>query len=631
MANDKLTTPSTTASERLTKVTDFLTFQKTATTIPFDPDSTKFPSRKDVPRIEGAPEEAAWVWGKDDYLGRINLLTPTRVLAASKEIKTGEMVPLNLPLDVPKVPGFHREQFQHEIKNLVPGVAFDDIYHLNTQSGSQWDGFRHIAHMHSKYFYNHTTESDIVGPEANGKAGIDYLSKHGIAARGLLLDYRSYALKKGIEYDPWDYYAISWDELYACGKYQGIDIRPAAQGGDVKIGDILMIRSGFVSTYDEKPASERERLAQREGAVGPDSNQRWAGVKQEEKMKDWLHDCYFAAVAGDAVSFEAWPSFEPYYLHEYLLALWGCPIGELFDLETLADKCRERNRWTFFVTSSPANVPECDYNIHKSNSTYFTDLDISRLHLVTTLMKGGIDKMAKQRKGTSKGKFGIMLGGVACTFKREIQPYQAYDIWSRVMCWDRKWIYIVSHFVEKGSAKPAAYTLQPWMNPKGATKSRAQSSDKPIGDNAGDETSEKSPSPRSNSKIFAIGTAKYVIKEGRMTVPPERFLELCGLLPPRPSNASSPSGTTSPSLESSAVDVGAASTYSNMTRSAAERILDSTLDPSGTDDGEWSWERIEEERKKGIRILEAMEGLDALQDAFTGSGSVALGRYTDLL
>jgi len=29
----------------------------------------------------------------------------------------------------------------------------------------------------------------------------------------------------------------------------------------------------------------------------------------------------------------------------------------MVDLEKLAQKCRERNRWFFFVTSAPANVP----------------------------------------------------------------------------------------------------------------------------------------------------------------------------------------------------------------------------------------------------------------------------------
>ena len=45
-----------------------------------------------------------------------------------------------------------------------------------------------------------------------------------------------------------------------------------------------------------------------------------------------------------------------FMLHEVLLAGWGCPIGELFDLEALAEQCKKANRWSFFVTSEVCNV-----------------------------------------------------------------------------------------------------------------------------------------------------------------------------------------------------------------------------------------------------------------------------------
>ncbi len=57
---------------------------------------------------------------------------------------------ISLPLNVPEVPGFSREQFKHKIKVLAPGIAYDDIYELNTQSGTQWDGFRHVHHLISQ-------------------------------------------------------------------------------------------------------------------------------------------------------------------------------------------------------------------------------------------------------------------------------------------------------------------------------------------------------------------------------------------------------------------------------------------------------------------------------------------------
>lgn len=126
---------------------------KHAGPIPWDPDSTSFPTRKDLPRLPGAPEDAAWVWGTNDNVGRLNLLTPTRVKAAAAEIKTGEMARLDLPLNVPEQPAFGREKFEHKIKPLLEGVAYDDTYSLNTQSGTQWDGFRHMAHINTQTFY----------------------------------------------------------------------------------------------------------------------------------------------------------------------------------------------------------------------------------------------------------------------------------------------------------------------------------------------------------------------------------------------------------------------------------------------------------------------------------------------
>ncbi|KAK1144819.1 hypothetical protein N8T08_004831 [Aspergillus melleus] len=93
-------------------------------------------------------------------------------------------------------------------------------------------------------------------------------------------------------------------------------------------------------------------------------------------------------------------------------------------------------------TRSPAS--ECDYNIHKSNSTYFTDLDISRGNLSLLLFSQGLSFRPSHHHAV------MILSGVQCVFRREIKPYQGYEVWSRVMSWDEKWVYIVSHFVERG-------------------------------------------------------------------------------------------------------------------------------------------------------------------------------------
>lgn len=150
-------------------------------------------------------------------------------------------------------------------------------------------------------------------------------------------------------YDPLSRHQIPYSLLVDVGRAQGIDIRPTAQGGDIRPGDMLFVRGGWRAVYATKTPAEREQLSKA---------QRFAGLAQEEPMLDWLHDAYFAAVAGDSPTFEAWPPKRgSYFLHEYILALWGMPLGEMLDLERLALTCRVKGRWFFFFSSTPANCP----------------------------------------------------------------------------------------------------------------------------------------------------------------------------------------------------------------------------------------------------------------------------------
>lgn len=97
----------------------------------------------------------------------------------------------------------------------------------------------------------------------------------------------------------------------------------------------------------------------------------FAGVEATEEVLKWLWDSKFAAVAGDMPAFErsppgggksdAYPAEEATLqgvgsLHEVLLGGWGCPIGEMFDLEALAELCKKEARWSFFVSSVPLKV-----------------------------------------------------------------------------------------------------------------------------------------------------------------------------------------------------------------------------------------------------------------------------------
>jgi len=168
------------------------------------------------------------------------------------------------------------------------------------------------------------------------------MAEQGIVGRGVLLDFHSWreAQNPPIPYDAFKTGSIPLKYLKATAE---------AQGTEIKFGDILLIRSGYMASHNKKSAEELSAL---KDVLPP----KFSGVEQSEDMLRWIWE-NFSAVAGDQPSFECWPTQQPWSLHEVLLAGWGCPIGELFDLEKLAQHCLKVNRWSFFVTSEVCNVP----------------------------------------------------------------------------------------------------------------------------------------------------------------------------------------------------------------------------------------------------------------------------------
>lgn len=136
-------------------------------------------------------------------------------------------------------------------------------------------------------------------------------------------------------------------------------------------------------------------------------------------------------------------------------------------------------------------LSEADFNMHKSNSTFFSDLDMSRLVLMIRVCFAGFRTCSRELAAAGhSGPMSLTLGSVYCSFKRPVKPYEAYRVTSRVLSWDRKWLYILSWFSrDKG------------------------------GPGSGDE------------EVIACALSKYVCKKGRLTIPPERLMRAAGLIP----------------------------------------------------------------------------------------------------
>src|SRR5947209_4026061 len=105
---------------------------------------TELPDYDSLPVDPTHPAGAAWgLWGPEDELGLLNLLTPERVANAARLVQSGKAFAMNWDLELPDPPLFNRQRLEHTITG-AGRLIHDDVYHnFNTQSSTQWDGFSH--------------------------------------------------------------------------------------------------------------------------------------------------------------------------------------------------------------------------------------------------------------------------------------------------------------------------------------------------------------------------------------------------------------------------------------------------------------------------------------------------------
>ena len=115
-------------------------------------------------RWKQRPEGSTWGdWGDDDQLGRLNLITPQKVLEGIAEVKEGLSFCLSLPLDFPggnvlnprRLPpvlsptgdenGWRFNFHTKTINPLFMDVASDDRVILTLQYSTQWDTLAHVG------------------------------------------------------------------------------------------------------------------------------------------------------------------------------------------------------------------------------------------------------------------------------------------------------------------------------------------------------------------------------------------------------------------------------------------------------------------------------------------------------
>ncbi|MEO8527590.1 MAG: cyclase family protein [Pseudolysinimonas sp.] len=286
-------------------------------------------------------------WGEDDVLGTVNFLDDAKRLEGAALVTRGAVFSLSQSFDMdgPQLGWRRRTNPVHTmldtgvdaaagVQGFPHGIGgADDVIAMPLQCSTQWDGLGHI--FDRGMAWNGRPCGSVVTSSGDHVTGIEHMAAH-LVGRGVLLDVGR-ALRPGRGADAGeleDGYAITVEDLEAT---------IAAQGDSARVGrgDILLVRTGRLSR------------ARREGwngyAGGPAAGLSFTTA-------DWLHDTEIAAIATDTWGFEVRPNefddaFQP--LHQIVIPNMGLTVGEMWDLDALAEDCAADGRWDFLLSAPP--------------------------------------------------------------------------------------------------------------------------------------------------------------------------------------------------------------------------------------------------------------------------------------
>ncbi|TDZ96391.1 cyclase family protein [Mycobacteroides salmoniphilum] len=280
-------------------------------------------------------------WGADDQAGTWNLVGPDQINHAASLVKQGKSISLSLPYDqkgpqiglsgrfnpilFASLSGTDVAAGQQDLVAMGisprPGMGFSDhTVIMPTQSGTQWDCLNHVFWEGKMY-----NDRPAAGVSATGSShnSAEHVADRGVA-RGVLADI---ARHKGVDsLDPG--YAITSDDIEGALDSKGIEILP---------GDAVLVRTGFLG-------ARRGNWGDYVGGDAP-------GISLH--AAPWVHRSDIAALATDTWGMEVRPNEIGYFqpLHAVLLVHTGLAIGEIFDLEALADDCARDGVYEFMLVA----------------------------------------------------------------------------------------------------------------------------------------------------------------------------------------------------------------------------------------------------------------------------------------
>ncbi|RAX14751.1 cyclase family protein [Pseudarthrobacter sp. AG30] len=284
-------------------------------------------------------------WGEDDVRGTLNFIEPSHRVAASRLVRLGRVISLaqRFDTDGPQKGWRRRTNPVHTMtdtgvdaergtQGFPHGMGgADDVIAMPLQCSTQWDGLGHI--FDHGYAWNGRRAGDVVTSDGDLVTGIEHVADV-FVSRGVLLDVGRH-LEPATGELP-DGYGITAADL---------DATAAAAGVEICRGDVVLVRTGQYSR------TRREGWGDYAGGPAPGLSLTTAG---------WLHRSEIAAIATDTWGFEVRPNefdvpaFQP--LHQVVIPNIGLTVGEMWNLDELAEACAAENRWEFLLSAAPLPI-----------------------------------------------------------------------------------------------------------------------------------------------------------------------------------------------------------------------------------------------------------------------------------
>jgi kynurenine formamidase len=303
-------------------------------------DLNTIPAFSELPVRKGAPADSSWgAFGDEDALGCLNFLTPAGVVEAAALVQAGKVFRLDAKIGFAKPPLYGRASMAHSVVPLGPTANDDLLDRFNTQEGSQWDGLGHVGHCRHELFYNGVGVDET--RQGNARLGIHHWADK-FVGRGVLIDVFGFRKARGVAVNPLSRDVYTLEELKGALEAQGTTLRP---------GTVLLVRTGWMESYEACSAEQKLALAPMEKLAS-------MGIEASRRMVEWLWDNKVAAIGTDCPAVEAFPFdfADENALHYRALPLLGLPLGELFVLAPLAEDCAADRRYEFMLVSTPLNL-----------------------------------------------------------------------------------------------------------------------------------------------------------------------------------------------------------------------------------------------------------------------------------